>query len=418
MSDKITCPNCQTQIEISEALSSQLKAELRGQFEQEKKLHADELAKHEDSLQARERELAASQKTLDQQVEMRLASEREALLAHASAKAKEDVALELKDRTDELATLKGKLQDAQAAELELRKKTRELDEQKREMELTINRQLDEERAKIRETAKKEAADQQQLRDADKDKLISDLTTQIKDLERKAQQGSQQSQGEVMELELEALLQRHFPHDTITPVPKGIHGGDTLQIVHDTAGSECGTILWEFKRTKAWSDGWLAKLRDDQRAAKAQLAILVTIELPKGVTIFNCIGGVWVTSCPCAIGVIMALRVGLIELAASRRSLDGKQGKMDLLYNYLSGPEFRHRIEGIVEAFVTLREDLEAEKRVTQRNWAKREKQLDRAVGQTAGMYGDLSGIIGASLPQIESLELPALSASDDKPPAP
>lgn len=403
MSENITCPNCQTAIEISEALSSQLKADLRRQFEQEKKAHADELAKREDSLEARERELVSSQKTLDQQVESRLAAERAVLLAQASAKAKDDVALELKDKSDELAGIKEKLQSAQASELELRKKARELDEQKRELELTVSRQLDEERAKIREVAKKEAEAERELKDAENEKMIRDLRRQLAEMQRKAEQGSQQLQGEVLELSLEDQLRQIFPFDEVTPVPKGIHGGDALQTVRDAAGTECGRILWESKRTKSWSDGWLPKLREDQRAAKAQVAILVSIELPADLSTFRHIDGVWVTSLACFIGVASALRAGLIEVAAAKRSMEGRNDKMEVLYSYLSGQEFRHRVEGIVESFVTLREDLEAEKRATQRAWAKREKQLDRAIAQTAGMYGDLSGIIGASLPQIEQL---------------
>jgi hypothetical protein len=193
------------------------------------------------------------------------------------------------------------------------------------------------------------------------------------------------------------------------VPNGVHGGDVIQHVRDAAGCPSGTILGESKRTKAWSDGWLPKLRDNQRAAKAQIAALTTFEMPKGLSTLGCIEGVWVTSQPCLLGLASVLRAGLIEVGAAKRAFHGQQGKMESLYAYLSSPEFRHRIEGIVEAFVTLRDDLEFEKRATQRIWAKREKQLERALTNTAGLYGDFQGIIGASLPQIEKLELPALS---------
>jgi hypothetical protein len=323
------------------------------------------------------------------------------------------VSVDFQDVQQQLADTQSSLRASQQSELALRQERRKLQEEKETLDLTLNRRLDEERGKIRETAKKEAAEERQLKEADKDKLISDLTAQIRDLERKAQQGSQQTQGEVLELELEAVLQRHFPQDTIEPVPKGIHGGDILHHVNDLSGAVCGTMLWEFKRTKNWSDSWLPKLRDDQRAAKAQIAILVSVEMPKGISTFHLVDGIWVTSCPCAPGVAMALRAGLIELAAAKRSLVGRNDKMEILYNYLSGQEFRHRMEGIVEAFMTLRSDLEAEKRSMQRVWARREKQLERAVTQTAGMYGDLSGIIGASLPVIDQLTLPVLPEPDD-----
>jgi hypothetical protein len=273
--------------------------------------------------------------------------------------------------------------------------------------------LDEEREKIREVAKKEEADQRQLKEAEKDKLIEDMKRQIDDLKRKSEQGSQQTQGEVLEIEIEEVLRAAFPYDTIEPVPKGVHGGDVLQIIRDSGGVECGRILWESKRTKNWSDGWLPKLRDDQRTAKAQIAVLVSTELPKDCNTFTLVEGIWVTNRACLLGVAMALRAGLIEISQAKRSVDGRQGKMELIYNYLAGPEFRHRVEGVVEGFVTLKSDLESEKKAMQRIWAKREKQLDRAIASAAGMHGDLSGMIGGSFPTIESLELLAITGPEN-----
>lgn len=411
MSDVISCPECGTEIEITEALSTQLGEKLRKEFEAKERERDKQFAQREAELKGLEESVGKQRESLDQELAARLAAEREKLRAEEAAKAKEQIAIELRDKESELSSAREKLQLAQQSELELRKKARELEEAKQELDLTLARTLDEERAKIREAAMKEAHDERQLKDAEKDKLIGDLRTQIDDLRRKSEQGSQQLQGEVLEVAMEELLRQHFPFDEITPVPKGIHGGDVVQTVRDASGTVCGVILWESKRTKNWSDGWLPKLRDDQRAAKAQLAILVSIELPKDVTTFRYTDGIWVTSSSCAISLASALRAGLIEVAAAKRSLDGRHDKMEVLYTYLSGQEFRHRVEGIVEAFVTLREELEAEKRATQRIWAKREKQLERAVTQTAGMYGDLSGIIGGALPRIERLELPLLTGS-------
>lgn len=409
-SNNIICPNCQFEIEVTEVLSAQLRGELRKEFEAEQRKKESQLAEREAALQRSLAELKQAQAAVDDEVAVRLEKEKQRLAADALAKARESVSVELQDAQAQLNETKEKLQAAQKAELELRKERRALEEQKAALELTVNRKLDEERAKIRSAAKKEAADERQLKDAEKDKLINDLRTQIEELRRKSEQGSQQTQGEVLELAMEDLLRRTFPLDTILPVAKGVHGGDAVQIVHDATGAECGIILWESKRTKAWSDGWLPKLRDDQRAAKAHIAILISIELPKGVTTFECIDGVWVTCQACALALAAALRAGMIDAATARRSGDGKQTKMELLYNYLSGQEFRHRVEGIVESFVTLKEDLEAEKRAMQRIWAKREKQLDRAITNTSGMYGDLQGIVGAPLPTIESLAHPLLGA--------
>src|SRR5581483_1114244 len=291
-----------------------------------------------------------------------IAKQRKLLSDEALEKAREQVTVELRDKDQQLSDATEKLKAAQAAELAARKERRELEEQKQTLELTLTRRLDEERSKIRDTAKKEAMEERQLKEAEKEKLINDLRSQIEDLKRKSEQGSQQLQGEVLEEALEQLLRQHFPFDEITPVPKGVHGGDVVQTVRDASGTVCGIILWESKRTKTWSDSWLPKLRDDQRAAKAQIAVLLTLELPKDVTTFRFCDGIWVTSNACAISLASALRSGLIEVAAAKRSVDGRNDKMEHLYSYLSGAEFRHRVEGIVEAFVTLREELETEKR--------------------------------------------------------
>jgi hypothetical protein len=209
----------------------------------------------------------------------------------------------------------------------------------------------------------------------------------------------------MELILEDQLRQYFPLDCIEEVPVGVHGGDVIHGIFDAAGEECGKILWESKRTKAWSDNWLPKLRDDQRAAKAHVAILVTAEMPKGIPAFGCIDGVWVTKREHLVGLAIALRSGLLEIARTRRSMHGQQTKMEYLYQFLVGPEFQQRVEGIIEAFATMKEDLDSERRAIQRIWAKREKQIDRAMINTSGLYGDLASILGTSLPQIGCLEL-------------
>ena len=411
MSDTITCPNCQTEIEISEALTARLKGDVRREFEQERKTKEAELSRREEQLAEQQKALNAAKTDLDEQVNARLAEEREKLTAKALEKAKADIAVELKDQAQQLAEAKEKIAKAQEAELSLRKEKRELEDERKSLELTLSRKLDEERGKIREEAKKEAAAERELKDAEKDKVIGDLRHQIADLQRKSEQGSQQLQGEVMELGLEEQLRRMFPIDDITPVPKGIHGGDVLQGVHDTSLGLCGHILWESKRTKNWSDTWLPKLRDDQRTSKAQLAVLVSIELPDDVTTFAQVDGVWITSWHAAMALATVLRHSLMQLATANRALVGRDDKMEHLYKYLAGPEFKHHVEGIVESFVTLKDELEREKRSTQRMWKRREKQLERAVMNTAGMYGDLQGIVGASLPQIAQLESP-----DENPP--
>ncbi len=214
--------------------------------------------------------------------------------------------------------------------------------------------------------------------------------------------------------MECLLRLKFPRDCIEPVAKGEFGGDVLHRVIGPQGQHCGTILWEAKRTKAWSDGWLSKLRDDQRAAKADVALIVSHVLPKGVNTFDFIDGVWVTEARCAIPVAITLRQSLIELSTARQASDGQQTKMEMVYQYLTGPRFRHRVEAIVEKFSDMQADLERERRTMTRSWAKREEQIRGVVESTAGMYGDLQGIAGRTLQEIEGLQMPMLEAPETK----
>lgn len=249
-----------------------------------------------------------------------------------------------------------------------------------------------------------------LKEAESTKKLADMSRQIDELKRKAEQGSQQAQGEVLELDLEAALERAFPLDDITPVAKGTLGADVLQVVKDERAIPCGTMIWESKRTKSWSDGWIQKLKDDKLAAKAQIAVLVSSSLPKEMPSFDCHDGVWVAPPPLALCVATALRHVLIETATAKRSVEGRHDKMAAVYDYLSGPEFKGRVTAIVETFTGMRGDLEAEKRAMAKIWAKREKQIERIVANTAGLHGELQGIIGQSLPTIEALELDAIAS--------
>jgi hypothetical protein len=245
---------------------------------------------------------------------------------------------------------------------------------------------------------------------EKEQTILAMKNQIEELKRKSEQGSQQLQGEVQELQIEATLRSAFPHDTVTPVPKGEFGGDAIQQVTTAAGQACGKILWESKRTKNWSDAWLQKLRDDQRLAKADAAIIVSQALPKHIESFGQVDGVWITSPKCSIPVAMAVRHLLIEVSAARKAGEGQQSKMELMYQYLTGPRFRHRVEAIVEKFTDMQLDLDRERKAMQRIWAKRETQIRGVMEATAGMYGDMQGIAGRSLQEIQGLELDSLEA--------
>ena len=259
-------------------------------------------------------------------------------------------------------------------------------------------------------AKREAEEAERLKVAERDQKIASMQRTIEELQRKAEQGSQQTQGEVQELELESLLRSKFLYDTIEPVPKGDYGGDVLHRVVSQSGVACGTILWESKRTKNWGPSWLAKLREDQRAAKAEISVLVSQALPEGVDTFDVIEGVWVAHPRLIVPVATVLRDLLLQVSTARTVNEGQQTKAEMVYQYLTGPRFRLRVEAIVEAFSSMQDDLEKERKAIMKQWAKRSEQIERVMGATVGMYGDLQGIAGKSIQEIEGLEFHALGA--------
>ncbi len=421
----IICPNCKTEIRLTESLAAPLIAATRQQYEEQLSQKDEQIAKREQGVRDKEKQVAEAKRTLDtqiaDQVAAQLATERTRVTAEEAKKAKLASAAELEAKARELTELQEvlktrdeKLAEAQKAQAELIKKQRELDDAKRELELTVEKRVQDGLNEVRASAKREAEDGLKLKVMEKDQTIASMQQKIEELKQKAEQGSQQLQGEVQELELENLLRVKFPFDSIEPVAKGEFGGDVVQRVVSQTGQQCGSILWESKRTKNWSDGWLTKLREDQRTAKAEIAVLVSHVLPKDVETFDVIDGVWVTSPRAVLPVATVLRHTLLQVSTARQVNEGQQTKTEMVYQYLTGPRFRHRVEAIVEAFSSMKEDLDKERKAIMKQWAKREEQIERVMGATVGMYGDLQGIAGKSIQEIEGLELVALPSPDEE----
>ena len=415
MDTQVTCPNCRSEFPIDQIMSAQLADKIRSELEatfskktRQLDTEALQLAAEREKMAAMQEQLEVSAQQFKKKVREAVANERKTLESDARVVAQQAVALEIKDRDEQLTEATQKIKTFQQQELQLRKEKRQLKEQAEQQELEVTRRLDEERQKIRATTLAQAQEQNQLKQAEKDQQIESMRKKIDELKIKAEQGSQQLQGEVQELALEAMLPSAFPGDVIKPVAKGVKGADVLQHVFDNQGRECGTILWESKRTKTWSDKWLSKLRDDQQEAKASCACIVTAAMPEAVQHFDVLNDVWVTSWSCTQSVAIAMRRVLIETAQARLAMEGHHGKMELTYNYLSGAEFRNRVRGLIEAYVEMQQDLEKEKQLFDRQWNKRQKQLDRALMSTNGLFGDLQGIMGSSLPEIEGAEVLAL----------
>jgi hypothetical protein len=382
--DTIDCPKCGHAIPVTEVLSHQIAERARAESN-------EEIAELQSLLASKEEEAKA-----------RLAAEIKKAEHVAEEKAKGSLALEIQDLRNQLAEA-GKARDAaQTAELEARKRARELDERAKNVDLEAARKIDAERNRIEEEVARRADEQYQLKLAEKEKQIQDAKKVNDELKRKLEQGSQQTQGEVLELQLEELLRSAFPIDQIEPVPKGFNGADIVQKVISKSGRVCGTILWESKRTKAFSEAWLQKLKDDQRKLTAEISVLVSEALPKDCSTFVYINDIWISNPQCAISLAAALRMQLMSLAVARAAADGAKQKSEILYEYVSSTQFRQHVEAIAEAFIGMQTGLQEEKRATQRQWAKREKHIEQVISNTVGMYGELQALTGLS-------DIPALT---------
>ena len=372
--------------------------------EKNTKLKAAE-AKEED-LKEREEEVKRTKQNLEKDFADRIKEAKVTLTAEAKQKAKEETIVEVEDIKNQLDDYKKKYTDAQQKEIELRKQKNQLEIERQDFELNKQRELDAAKDEIYQKAKNESETDYKLKIRDKDQKLDQYSKTIEELNRKLEQGSQQAQGESQELELEELLKHNFPSDDIVPVAKGVKGADVIQRVKNQFGFECGTILWESKRHKRYDPKWVAKLKEDQRNEKANVSVLITQVLPDNILTFDLQDGVYIGSFNSSIGIASALREQLIQIQILRQSEVGKNQKMESMYNYLTSHEFAQRISAILEAFELLQKQVNDERKAFEKQWAAREKMLRQVIKNTSGLHGDLKGLIGASLPDIEALQLP------------
>ncbi len=409
MADSIQCDKCGHEISLDLALKDKVEEkirEMRGAFEKEKKLFEDKQREFDQTLKAK----------LEEKMEV----EKRKIWELAKEKANEKFTVEMKDLKESLVEKEKKVTEMQEAELKLRKKTRELEDKEKNMKLDLERQLDEEKRKIEISAKQKfeeemkilvekekvkSDEESRLKILERDKQLEQLKRTIEDLKRKSEQGSMQIQGDVQENDLKRILEQEFPIDVIADVPTGVRGADLIQTVKNKLGQKSGTIIWESKNTKSWTHDWLKKLKDDQALIKADVAVLISKVLPDGVESFKFIEGVWVCDYKSALDLTAALRMQMIEVSSLKSSMVGRDEKMEVLYNYLGSAQFKNKIENIVRAFQSLKDELEREKRSFQRIWSRREKEIERVMTNTVGMYGDLEGLIGGHLAPIDMLEL-------------
>ncbi|MEM7196221.1 MAG: DUF2130 domain-containing protein [Pseudomonadota bacterium] len=318
---------------------------------------------------------------------------------------KSKLSIELADLQAQLIERSAEVESARKQELELRKQQRELKEASEKQELEIVRRLDGERVTLIKNAEQTVRSEYELQLKQREKLIEDLRRSVSEVKRKSEVGSQEAQGEALELAIEEQLRRAFPIDRIDEVKKGASGADLVQSVVNSQNQECGIIVWEAKNAKRWQKAWVDKLKDDQRNTGAALAVLVSQTLPEGIERFGQVDGVWVSDMHSFIGLATALREHLVAVKFAINASAGKTEKVAQIYEYLSAGEFKHRIEAIVDSFNYMQDQLWKERRAMEKLWREREKNILRITENTVSMYGEMQGIIGGTLPTIPALEL-------------
>lgn len=391
---KITCPNCKTEFNAEQALATDIELKLKAEFNLKYKQLMDDIQKKQ--------ALELQEDKKKQEVEYKKTLEADRIKQESVVKQEfEKQMLMLKTELDNKSQENNQLKEKQ---LELQQKERQLKEHELNMKLEMDRKFTQEVQAIEEVIKKRADDQYQMTLKEKEVQMDQLRAQMKEMERKVNQGSMQLQGEVLELVLEELLTNFFRFDEIREVSKGIRGADVIQVVKNQYGKECGKIIYESKRTKVFSEPWIEKLKNDMIAERADFAVIVTETMPKDMPTFGFRDGVWICSFKEVQGVAALIREGIIGVFNTKVAETNKGDKMHIMYGYLTGNEFVQQMRSIVETFVTMKDTLEKEKRAYYKIWNEREKQMDKVIQNAAGIYGSLRGIAGSAIQEIKQLE--------------
>jgi hypothetical protein len=381
MATEIKCPNCGHEFELNESLKNEVEKELRGKMLDWQKKKEEEFEKSKTVIEA-----------------------------EATKKASEGLSVQLKMLQEDAKTKNQQLQDLQKKELELLRDKSVLEEKQKNIEMELEKRFLEKRKEIEDNTIKKEQELFDLKMKEKETQMDSMRKTIEDLKRKSEQGSMQLQGEAQELLLEEILKENFPFDLIEEVGKGVEGADCIQVIRNSSGKECGRIIYESKRTKAWSNSWVDKLKADKRNRGADVAILVTQAFPKDMDKFGEKDGVWLCNFNEVSSLAYLLRDGIIKIYEIQKGEENKGDKMQLLYNFLTGNEFRGQVEAIVEGFVAIKQNIIKERIQMEKMWKEREKQLEKVLISTSGMYGSVKGIAGASIGDIPLLD----GGSDDE----
>jgi hypothetical protein len=400
----ITCPNCKFEFPIENALSQKIEDDIKSRYL--KRYNEDKLKFESEKAQlAKEAEIIKIQGENQEQIladKLRLAKSQ--LEQEAIKKAASEMALQMEMLNKELTDKSQKLKESQVKELALMQKEKLIKEREESLQLDLEKQLVARQKEIEDRVKKMESERSDLKIKELEKKLTDQAELVETMRRKAEQGSMQLQGEVLELALEELLKATFPTDSIEEVAKGVKGADCVQHVKNNIGDICGKIIYESKRTKAFTNEWIEKLKRDMRAQQADIAVIVTETLPKDMDSFGFKDGVWICRFSDVKPLAFLLRDSLLKIHTAMVSQENKGDKMQMLYNYLTANEFRQNIDAVVEGFLSLREGIIREKVQMEKIWKEREKQLDKVLLNTTQFYGSIKGIAGNAVGDLKMLE--------------
>lgn len=400
----IKCPNCQHEFQIGSALAQEIENEIRNKYlkkygEDKAKIEAEKSQLARDAEQIRLKAENQEQILADK---LRLAKSQ--LEQEAIKKAAADMQLQMDSLSKELTEKSQKLKASQAHELELIQREKQVKEREENQKLEMEKQMMDRQKEIEDRVRKMESERSELKIKELEKKLSDQVELAETMRRKAEQGSMQLQGEVLELALEELLKTAFPLDTIEEVAKGVKGADCIHHVMNPLSQPCGKIIYESKRTKAFTVEWIEKLKKDMRAQQADIAVIVSEVLPKDMESFGFKDGVWICRFSEVKPLAFLLRDSLIKIHTALVSQENKGDKMHMLYNYLTGNEFRQNIEAVTEGFIALRRSIISEKAQMEKIWKEREKQLDKVLLNTTQFYGSIKGIAGSAVNDLKMLE--------------
>lgn len=398
----ITCPQCD---HIFQPLESHAKI-IQQRLNQERKVLHNQYKEKELEVKKIQKELEDSQSKFEKKIQAGIKAKIPELTKSIQEKAQQNIELEFDDLKLQLKEKEDFLNSSKKTELELRKKVRQIGQREKELDLEVEKTVAQQVEDIEKKAQIRADENFKLKILEKEKKIQEIEQRLEEAKRTANKGSQQTQGEVVEEEFERLLKAKFPLDDFHPVPKGIQGADLIQKVKNSTGSTCGSLVWEFKQTKNFSMKWIPKLKEDMAQIGATVGILVSHTMPKDSESLELIDGIYVVSYSFALYLAIPLRKKLIEVNYTQLVGQGKDQKMGLIYGYMTGPVFKQKLTTIIDAFKTLKDDLEKEKRAYKKIWAQREKNLELAIDSTTTLVGDITGIAGSSAPLMEEFSLP------------